>query len=161
MRLKAWSARWGKSRGAERRKSSSVPSMLASEWCSGCAHVRLLAHVERGNAAGGYAPALGCGSPSLARGPLRCSIAWPAEKLASLTAVVPLDNLDESDSTRALAHAATRPALLGAAYVAAGAHPPTALPARTVTCVVEHHERRCAVAVPGGGDLWGGEQRSS
>src|SRR6185295_9822816 len=53
------------------------------------------------------------------------------------------------------------PALLGAAYVAAGAHPPTALPALSRHGSMHSASIAARWAVPGGGDLWGGEHRSS
>ena len=62
-----------------------------------------------------------------AKGSLRCSVSWPVAKLASLTAFAALGQSRRVRSRSALARAATSPALLGAAYVAADAHPPTAL----------------------------------
>ena len=89
-------------------------------------------------------------APRCARGSLRCSIAWPAEKLAPLPAVVALEQSRRVRTRSALTRAATRSALLGAAYVAADAHPPTALPARWWHAWREHHEWCCAV----GGARW-------
>ncbi len=90
-------------------------------------------------------------APRCARGPLRCSIAWPAEKLASLPAVVALKQSRRVRTRSALTRAATRSALLGAAYVAADAHPPTALPAPQWHASKEDHDWCCAV----GGTRWG------
>ena len=65
-----------------------------------------------------------------ATGPLRCSVSWPVAKLASLTAFAALEQSRRVRRRSArCARAATSPALLGAAYVAADAHPPPALPA--------------------------------
>src|SRR5688572_12117431 len=80
-----------------------------------------------GKAAGGYAPALGCGSPPLrggfpavlvlvARGETRCA---HCVRFARTIAT--------SQMLERAARAATSPAFLGAAYVAADAHPPAAL----------------------------------
>jgi len=96
-----------------------------------------------------------------AQGSLRCSIAWPVAKLASLPAVVALKHSRRVRGRCALTRAATRSALLGAASVAAGAHPPTALPAPPWHGSMHAASIAARWAVPGGGDLWGGEHRSS
>src|SRR5882672_9368498 len=84
--------------------------------------------IERGNAAGGYAPALECGGRPFGPTPLRYSVSWPVAKLASLTAFVALEQSRRVRRRCALTRAATSPAFLSAANVAASAHPPTALP---------------------------------
>ncbi|MCG3190623.1 MAG: hypothetical protein LKCHEGNO_03403 [Burkholderiaceae bacterium] len=100
-------------------------------------------------------------APRCARGSLRCSIAWPAAKLASLPAVVALGQSPRVRSRSArCARAATRSALLGAAYVAAGAHPTPALPAPPWRASSNSLILAARWAVPGVGDLWGGEKAS-
>ena len=100
-------------------------------------------------------------APRCARGSLRCSIAWPAAKLASLPSVVALGQSPRVRTRSArCARAAMRSALLGAAYVAAGAHPPPALPAPPWHAPANTTSTAARWAVPGGGDLWGGEKRS-
>ncbi len=69
-------------------------------------------------------------APRCARGSLRCSISWPVAKLAALAALAALEQSRRVRSRSArCARAAMSSALLGAAYVAAVAHPPPALPA--------------------------------
>src|SRR4249920_2021875 len=91
---------------------------------------------------------------------LRCSVSWPVAKLASFAALTPLGQSRRVRARSALTRAATSPALLGAAYVAADAHPPAALPAPA--CPSTNHTIAAARwAVSGVGDLWGGEKRSA
>ena len=99
--------------------------------------------------------------PSAARRVLCCSISWPVAKLAALTAFAALEQSRRVRARSALTRAAMRSALLGAAYVAADAHPPPALPAPP--CPAAWNTTSVAVrrAVPGVGDLWGGEKRSA
>ena len=94
-----------------------------------------------------------------AKGSLRCSVSWPVAKLASFAALTPLGQSRRVRTRCALARAATSPALLGAAYVAADAHPPTALP--VPPCPASNTTSTAARwAVPGVGDFWGGEKAS-
>jgi len=95
-----------------------------------------------------------------AKGPLWCSVSWPVAKLASLTAFAALGQSRRVSARCALVRAATSPALLGAAYVAAGAHPSTALPAPP--CPTSNATSAAARwALRGVGDLWGDEKRSA
>ena len=96
-----------------------------------------------------------------AKGPLRCSISWPAEKLASLPAVVALKQSRRVRRRCARCpRAAMSSALLGAAYVAAVAHPPPALPAPPCPLSSKTTSVAARWAVPGLGDLWSGEKAS-
>ena len=95
-----------------------------------------------------------------AEGSLRCSVSWPAEKLASRPTGVPLEQSRRVRARSALARAAMSPVLLGAAYVAADAHPPPALPAPLWHASSNSTSVAARWAVPGVGDLWGGEKRS-
>ena len=95
---------------------------------------RFCSTVERGKAAGGCAPALGCGSPSLREGfPAVLSLMARRE-----TRFTPFgrcaQTVSASQMTKRAARAAMSLPLLGAAYVAADAHPPTALPNHRAVC---------------------------
>src|SRR5688572_17664705 len=108
---------------------------------------------ERGKTAAGCAPALVYSVLRFAPDPLRCSVSWPAEKLASLTAFAALEQSRESDERGArCARAATTPALLSAAQCRCRRTPGHGFASTTVVFVGEHNERR---AGPGAVPRWG------
>jgi len=91
---------------------------------------------------------------------LRCSAAWPAAELASLTSFAALRQWRRVSLQSALARAATRPALLGASQARRGlsGH---AFADTAVACVENSaREESSRQVVPGGGDLWSDEKRS-
>src|SRR5882672_4853007 len=100
---------------------------------------------ERGKAADGYAPALGCGGRRFAPTPLRCSASWPAEQLASLPAVVPLKQSRRVRRRSALTRAAMSLALLSAASCRCRRTPTHGFTSSTEVFVDKHQERLCAV----------------
>ena len=112
-------------------------------------------------AAGGCAPALGCGSPSLREGfPAVLSLMARRE-----TRFTPCgrcaQTVSASQNTKRAARAAMSLALLGAAYVAADAHPPTALPMhRAIRSGARHGGASKAAGGQAGARLEGAEQRS-
>ena len=97
-----------------------------------------------------------------APGSLRYSVSRPVAKLAPLTAFAALGQSRRVRSRGArCARAAASLAFLGAAYVAADAYPPAALPAPSRHGSMHTSSIAARRAVPGGGDLCGGEHRSS
>src|SRR5262245_19544056 len=122
--------------------------MRSSSFCS-------VRSEERGKAAGGCAPALVCcgrpGGPT----PLRCSAAWPAEKLASLTAFAALEQSRRvRNGSARCARAATSPALLSATQCR-GRRTPAHGFASATEFFAENHERLSAVGGARGGRLVG------
>jgi len=98
------------------------------------------AEAERCKAAAGYAPALECGSPSLREGFPAVLVLVARVETRSAHFVRCTRTIDASQITKRAARAATSPAVLGAAYVAAGTHPTTALQG-SVVFFDEKHER--------------------
>jgi len=94
-----------------------------------------------------------CAPPSL-----RCSAAWPAAELASLTSFAALKQWRRVSSRSALARAATQPALLGAPQARRGLSGHAFAGALVLRHAREESSRQ---AVSGGGDLWSDEDRRS
>ncbi len=87
---------------------------------------------------------------------LRCSAAWPAAELASLTSFVALKQWRRVSSRNALARAAPRPVLLGAPQARRSMPGHAFADAFVVRMEGEEPSRQ---AVPAGGDLWSDEDR--
>jgi hypothetical protein len=103
------------------------------------------AGIERCKAAGGCAPALGCGSPSLREG-FPAVLGLIARRETRFTHCVRcVRTIATSQKLKRAVRATMSPVLLGAAYVAADAHPPTALLASP------RHARRTPRTFPRGG----------
>ena len=90
-------------------------------------------------------------APRCAKGPLRCSIAWPAAKLAAPTAFVALEQSRRVRARGGAARAQPRALRSSAPHMSLPAHTRPRLCRHHRGCVVEHHQRFSAA----GGARWG------
>ena len=136
--------------------------------------------LRRGKSVPGQSAALLLRGRRCAPTSLRCSAAWPAAELASLTSFAALRQWRRVSLRSALAHAATRPALLGAAQARRSLSGHAFAGNPVVRNASEEPQRRAPLgagqprrdgprhareepsrqAVPAGGDWWSDEKRS-
>ena len=113
---------------------------------------------RRGKGASGQAGALHWSGLRFAPASLRCSVSRPRRRTRCVRFAHYAQTTATSQSTIRAARGATSPALLGAPQARSGL-PGRAFAAASWVCATRNASATARQAVPGRGDLWGGEER--